>query len=373
MLRKKKNIIFLLFLLLIILLAIGSIITHKHAYGGNVMITSLSSDAHYAITTDDKDYAILWDLQKHTKKILSRDADAYSAYWIKNTPYYLWQNWKTKQVFIQNADNGKTLKILHLKFIVFGEAMSSDLKYYAASDKHWNILTNTNDDLKFLARGYNNSPGFYNKLINFTFLDNDKLLTSGFGDYDATDLKNSVGIDLWNLQTRKSIRRFLGNQVQTFATISPDGNYVAAGDQNSIQLAWNLKTGEKVTDIFTREPLLKITKSGSAITDHDIISTPKDLYSDTILSIKYIDNDHYLVFNNPSHYAILYQTLNPKPLKYLDLGDNPVPATYDLERDQSMDTSPSAHILVMAKNEQPGIMVYHYNPKTQTLTKIWDA
>ncbi len=92
-----------------------------------------------------------------------------------------------------------------------------------------------------------------------------------------------------------------------------------------------------------------------------------------MLSIKYIDKDHYLVFNNGSHYAVLYKTLNPKPLKYLNLGNKPLLATFNLERDQSMDTSPSTHILVMAKDQEPGIIVYRYNPKTKTLKKIWNA
>jgi WD40 repeat protein len=342
--------------------------------GGNVMITSLSSDGHYAITTDDKDYAILWNLQKHTKKIISRNADAYSAYWIKGTPYYMWQNWKTKVIHVTDVVTGQDVRQMHPNFIVFSQAMSANLKYNVASDKGWNIWVGEGHLLKLLARGYDDSPGFYNKLINFTFFENNKVLTSGFGDYDATDLKNSVGIDLWNLQTRKSIRRFLGNQVETFATISPDGKYVVAGDIATNQLVWNIKTGKQVVTIFVARPLLRITKAGSAITDQNTIPAPKDFYDRLkIFSIKFIDANHYLVFTVQSHYAILYQTLNPKPLKYLDLGNNPVPATYDLERDQSMDTSPSAHILVMAKNEQPGIMVYHYDPKTQTLKKIWDG
>ena len=56
---------------------------------GNVMVTSVSSDGHYAITTDDKNVAVLWDLKARGKKILSRHANMYSAYWIKNTPYYM--------------------------------------------------------------------------------------------------------------------------------------------------------------------------------------------------------------------------------------------------------------------------------------------
>ena len=50
-----------------------------------------------------------------------------------------------------------------------------------------------------------------------------------------------------------------------------------------------------------------------------------------------------------------------------------MPAMNYFERDQSMDTSPSTHTLVMAKETRSGIIVYHYDPTAQTLTKVWDG
>ena len=38
---------------------------------------------------------------------------------------------------------------------------------------------------------------------------------------------------------------------------------------------------------------------------------------------------------------------------------------------QAIDTSPSAHVLVMAMSGKNGILVYHYNPTTQTLKQVW--
>ena len=347
------------------------------------MVTGLSSDAHYAITTDDKDYAILWDIAQHKKYILSHDADAYSAYWIKHTSYYMWQNYKTKIIHITNVTTGKDIRTLHPSFIVFGQAMSADLKYNVASDKNWNIWVGKGHQLKRLAWHFNNSPGFYSKLINFTFLGNDHLLASGFGDYDSSDLKNSVGINLWDLKTRQPIQRYLGNMVQTFATISPDGKYVVAGDANGANLyVWNTNTGKRIyegVDIY----LGKINTYGSSnyhkwsYDKSKLISMPKAFKDDNpgmvIMAIKFIDKTHYLAFYGRSHYAILYSVKSPWPIKYLDLGTSPLPALTYFERDQSIDTSPSKHILVMAKEHHSGILVYQYNPKTQTLKKVWDA
>ena len=82
--------------------------------GGHVMMAGVSSNGDYAITTDDKDYAILWDLKAHKKHIVSRHADAYSAYWIKQTPYYLWQNYKTKVIHVTNVNTGQDVQTLPL-------------------------------------------------------------------------------------------------------------------------------------------------------------------------------------------------------------------------------------------------------------------
>ncbi|MSP53972.1 MAG: hypothetical protein EXR81_07035 [Gammaproteobacteria bacterium] len=371
MLRNRKTILLISILFIILM---GVYFYHDNQTGGNIMITSLSSDAHYAITTDDKDYAILWDLQKHTKKIISRDADAYSAYWIKSTPYYMWQNWKTKIIYVTDVNSGQDIKTFHPNFIVFGQAMSADLKYNVASDIDWNIWVGKDSVLKKMSRNYDDANGFYNKLINFTMVDNDKVLTSGLASGNADDSKDRTGVFLWDLNTSKPIHDYIGNIVQTFAVISPDGKYVVAGDMDVGNLfVWDLKTGKQKIYVAANQPVIGYTKDG-IITDPHTIKPPTDYYRNyNIISVQYIDAEHYLVFNHQSHYTILYQTLNPKPLKYLDVGTDPWPATFNQERDQSMDTSPSAHILVMAKDQEPGIMVYHYDPKKQTLEKVWDG
>lgn len=43
----------------------------------------------------------------------------------------------------------------------------------------------------------------------------------------------------------------------------------------------------------------------------------------------------------------------------------------DFRRDQAIDTSPSAHILVMSMAKKNGIIVYKYDPTTQTLNREW--
>lgn len=117
------------------------------------------------------------------------------------------------------------------------------------------------------------------------------------------------------------------------------------------------------------------------------------------ISLKYIDNKVALVFMygipDNFNYAALINPASAKclshpdangflckiyPIKYLPLIPNANtdfnykpewPMTTDYSRDEAIDTSPSAHILVMAMDAANGILVYKYDPNTQTLKQIW--
>jgi len=52
---------------------------------------------------------------------------------------------------------------------------------------------------------------------------------------------------------------------------------------------------------------------------------------------------------------------------------SPLATGDDFSRDQAIDTSPSAHILVMSQQNANGIIVYQYDPEHQTLTRTWSA
>ena len=69
----------------------------------------------------------------------------------------------------------------------------------------------------------------------------------------------------------------------------------------------------------------------------------------------------------------MYNVNDPKPIKYLYLGNSPFPAVTDYSRDQSIDTSPKANILVMGKAYGNGILVYKFDPDKKTLRKIWNG
>ncbi len=162
--------------------------------------------------------------------------------------------------------------------------------------------------------------------------------------------------------------------------ISPDGQYIVSGDNASWLGVWEIKSGKKVVDVLSDEPILKYNSDGSVTGDTNVIPAPADFIdhntgevSYSVLAVKFIDATHYLRFSLYVPYTMLYEVTNPKALKYNGLGRHPCPSVDYYARDQAIDTSPSAHILVMGKENEGGILVYQYDPQTQTLTKVWDG
>ena len=207
--------------------------------------------------------------------------------------------------------------------------------------------------------------------------------------YDISeDQKNILGVGdsvVWvlghgiNWQSSKNV-------FKTVAVFSPDGKYVVSADEDSGVFVFQTKTGKKmfmVDDLVLGRWNPNISDSSKAFDKSVIIAPEPDDFGPNyaanrgVLSIKFIDATHYLTFihrsDDSTPYAILYNVTDPRALKYFSLGQHPYPALNYYERDQAIDTSPSAHILVIAKESGEGILVYKYDPQKQTLTKVWEC
>ena len=366
------------------------------------MVLSVSSDGNYAVTSNINMQLVLWDIKDHTHKIIATNTNIYSAYFIKNTHYFMWQNDDTNEVNIANI-NGQIIKSFNPGFPTYGQIITSDLQYYLASDEDWNIFRYSKNQLKQIKK---DKAGFFGfgKLLNLTLSNNDKiLLISGFGENCAhgticpsikPDSKSAMhpyvldGIVTWDVATGMPLRKFPGNASKTFATLSPDGKYVISGDENRLSFVWYAKTGKQKFRLDSiilgkppdpSDPNGKWDKTG-------LIPVPKDYHdymgipADNIIALKFIDNTHYLRFNKGIPYVIVYSIDSPRPLKYIkiagpiktaDLTKERYPAVAEYVRDQAIDTAPKAHILVMGQQKGNGIIVFKYDPKKMTLKKIW--
>lgn len=367
------------------------------------MVVSISSDGAYAISSHMGKKLILWDITNKKAKIIAKNVNIYSAYFIKKTHLFMWQDLNNK-VIIQNVDGKIIQSFLFLP--TYGQAITSDLKHYFASDIHWNLFIKNGNSTRIIKKAFD----IYNfasaqKLLNLTLSDDNKFLLSAglaIDDYDKLPIKagwNSFeaehvkpgtiginaslfdGIVLWDTKTGAPIKKFFGNVFKTSAAISPKGDYIVGIDENYWGFVWRLPSGKRefvLWDLSSGNPIkynqfnvvVKFDATGLIPPPDDFMLRKKSAPC-AIYAVRFIDNDYYLRFDTDVPYAILYRINDPKPLKYFFLGDSPTPSLDDYTRNQAIDTSPSTNTLVMAKESSGGIIVYKYHPQSKILEKIW--
>lgn len=303
----------------------------------------------------------------------------------------MYQSNRNNKVTVMSVD-GKTLKTIEPGFPTYGQILTADLSNYFAVNVHnevFNVRNGVSHQLLYSYCGpnYRTTPppkGMpytcfdfegIGKLFNFTLSNNEKFFVNSGDD----------GYYLWDAVNASLIKNMVQNNGQTYATISPDDQTIISGDLLNRGYLYNTQTG-KGENFYYNFPAYPVMKAYENDGWQDSVSG--------ITAVKYIDNDHIVVFadGEPSqfNYATLYKvqlTIWPNPhdglqyfkyqmtpIKYLPLLPTPQslsPITNSYLRAQAIDASPRAHILVMAQAENNGILVYRYDPKTQTLKQIW--
>tara|TARA_R110000868_G_C10962074_1_gene768613 strand:+ start:2671 stop:3942 length:1272 start_codon:yes stop_codon:yes gene_type:complete len=357
----------------------------KDYHPGHVVTLSVSSDGQYVISAGEKGGLLLWNIKERNYQVISTSANPLTPYFIHNTHNYLWQS-NDNVVHVDNI-NGKEL--LHFKSQKsYSNVMTSDRHYFFMTDVHWKFYR-YNTETQQWKKLYNGYLSYMGEPLNLSLNSNDQfMLSSGVCDKKNDEVpvgkpRGMLNLDCvtrWNVQTGKPIRKYWGNVNKTVATFSPDNKYILAVDEDSHGYIWNLaKTKSvKLWSLSYGIPT-KHNKYGlnTAFDRKGLLPIPKDFkdYSgeanESMVSAKYITKNEYLRFDFYIDYAVLYQGLNPKPTQYLKLGYMPFPSTNDFSRDQSIDTSPSAHVLVTGQGVFDGINVYKFDPKTKTLYRVW--
>ncbi|WP_131754679.1 WD40 repeat domain-containing protein, partial [Legionella londiniensis] len=343
---------------------------------------SVSTDGRYVVSTHYGRYLILWDIEKRQKKVLNRHASIYSAYFIPDTHCFLWQDANTLAVYAQSID-GTIIKTLNPGFPVYGHVMAADLKHYMASENNWSLYQLKDGQWQRFHEGFNDLPG--SPLLLQLTLKDKLLLTAGDGSCEGEDYPFKVGlrrgdlrpglprhadgsflegIVLWDAETGKPLRKFIGLVGKSKADLSPDGQYVVAGDEGSELSIWETRYGRRLyfldqptnpaTQCHGQQPCLnhlaELMRTTKVIPDDFYIY--KSPHNPTNIAVKFIDEDgHYLRFIEEVNYATLYHVSSPKILAYMDLGKKPMPYTVSLFNSANViDTAPRARILVMAQS-----------------------
>jgi len=369
-----------------------------------IMLLSVSRDGKYALSTDDFNTAILWDLKKHTQKTLDNYANIYSAYFLKDSQHYMWQDWDNV-VHIENL-NGQEIKNFKIDYEVYGHVMTTDLQHYFYSDSHHDLYKGYGEQRKLVLDMNGESGGI--QLLNLSLDENEeKLLSSGSGSpgldnipLEAGTSAEEAGIEamrnypllkgivLWDVKSGKPTKKLAandpGHRGKIYATISPNGKMAISGCNQRFAYVWDLKSG-KYSSLYNLNygkflGLLPGYEDKPTKEQWDrvgLLPIPEDYTgskeSRTFpLILKYIDmNGHYLRIDEYSKYAVLYHESDPKPLKYLKFDSLSQHVDHSLKRNQAIDSSPQANILVMAKEFRRGIIIYKYNPESLTLKKEW--
>ena len=394
LLRNKS---FLTLITLLMLIVVITLLLIGQKSSGKAMVVSVSTDGHYAISSNEDKTVILWNLKDHSYRVIHSNANIYSVYFIPHTHKFIYQD-LNDVVHIKNV-KGEELKSFH-NFPTYGEVMTSDLKHYFAMDDDWNLYKGIGDKQKTLKTGYLSFWG-EGKLDNLVLSDNEQyLLTVGaggssYGKRALDEPKGHFNLDgpvLWQVKTGQPIQKFPGLQVKSFATISPDNQYVIGGDESSSAFLWSIDSREpkfRLDSLYRGRRLPKCDNGTYCHWDDSGIIKPPDDFVDKdaykkptphVISLKFIDKHHYLRFTTYVPYAALYKLHKRSPSHYFRLADHqtnsqywqsPIPSVNDYQRNASIDTSWRAHILVTGQQKQGGIIEYKYNPNKQTLKKVW--
>ena len=189
-----------------------------------ITVLSISSDGQYAISTDGYQHAVLWNLKKHTSKIVATGVNIYSAYFVKHTHDYMYQLNNNNEVVVRNVQGG-IVKQFNPGYASYGNILFQSLSEYIGSDIEFNVvklLLNSNKKIRlntsycfqdhkgmpYRGPGLSACTGFMSagKLLNLTLSPDESFLV-GSGD---------SGLYFWNFKSKQS-RLIIKNSGQTFA------------------------------------------------------------------------------------------------------------------------------------------------------------
>ena len=385
-----KNIFFLV---LFIVLGWGGYYVYENRHDvfsstGRVETLDISSDGKYVISahSGNETKLVLWDIEKHEKKVLAKRVNTNTAYFIPNSHDFMWQGSKDKIVHIQNVDGKELASFKH--FEIARHIMSEDRKLYISADQTGEIYKGYGDEMKPI---YTDTPiwGHY----NFDLSDKYFLSASGGGPYDpdsAVELnpkedpvqpsvykKSSYnGVTLWDRETLKPVARLGGFGGRSDALFSPDGKWIIGGGENLRHYMW--ETANLTNRLMLADPDRGI-RNPKVNDDSQLLRVPGvNIGLNNPVTYAFVTETEFIEFRMSARkeglgekYSPLYTVGDPWIKAFVEIGNNPVISTDFYEKSNSVASAPKAHILVTGQAYHGGINVYRYHPDKMTLEKIW--
>ncbi len=393
--RKK----FLIILTLIITILFFSV----HAKTDPAMSVSVSTDGHYVVSghvgrnadpSNPIGQMVLWDIEKKTKTVLSKNANAFSAMFIPDSHEFMWQDDKDI-IYMQNVD-GQVIKRFEHPFTVQNHRMTADKSFYLSADM-WNHLYKgyENDITPIYTDGASISKPVDLSVVGDYFLSVTAPCSAPDSPVAETQLtanpinpseykKNSYdGVILWNKNTLKPVAKLNGNCGATNGLISPDGKWVITGGENGAYYMWEINNLNNRLSLAFQDEYIK-NENIKKYDKNEVLYIPKEIEERGIsmgkVAYAFITETEFIGLGKSENkdgdgneFASLFTIGNPWVKGYVEIGNNPSISTNYFQRNLSVSSSPKAHILVTGQATGGGINVYKYHPEKMELEKIWVA
>ena len=399
MVKKNK----LLKVLITVLLLIVIFIFYQYNRTAPIISLSVSTDGRYVVSghvgrnadpSNPIGQLVLWDIEKKTKTVLSKNANAFSAMFIPDSHEFMWQDDKDI-IYMQNVD-GQVIKSFQHPFTLQNHRMTADKSFYLSADM-WNHLYKgyENDITPIYTDGASISKPVDLSIVGDYFLS----VTAPCSDPDSpvaeTQLtanpinpseykKNSYdGVILWNKNTLKPVAKLNGNCGATNGLISPDGKWVITGGENGAYYMWEINNLNNRLSLAFQDEYIK-NENIKKYDKNEVLYIPKEIEERGIsmgkVAYAFITETEFIGLGKSENkdgdgneFASLFTIGNPWVKGYVEIGNNPSISTNYFQRNLSVSSSPKAHILVTGQATGGGINVYKYHPEKMELEKIWVA
>ena len=368
-----------------------------------VISLSVSSDGRYVVSghvgrnadpSNPIGQLVLWDIEKKTKTVLSKNANAFSAMFIPDSHEFMWQDDKDI-IYMQNVD-GQVIKSFQHPFTLQNHRMTADKSFYLSADM-WNHLYKgyENDITPIYTDGASISKPVDLSVVGDYFLSVTAPCSAPDSPVAETQLtanpinpseykKNSYdGVILWNKNTLKPVAKLNGNCGATNGLISPDGKWVITGGENGAYYMWEINNLNNRLSLAFQDEYIK-NENIKKYDKNEVLYIPKEIEERGIsmgkVAYAFITETEFIGLGKSENkdgdgneFASLFTIGNPWVKGYVEIGNNPSISTNYFQRNLSVSSSPKAHILVTGQATGGGINVYKYHPEKMELEKIWVA